>query len=223
MIHLKEDCIFIADSHYNNNRQELKLFLQKLLNKDIITSQLVLMGDMFDFLSPQVTFFMKKNHDVIKLLNDLSKNIEIVYFEGNHDFNLSSLFPNIEVIRRQNQPLICKYNNKLTAIAHGDIFTPKIYNIYTSVIRSKITLFIINLIDINYWISNRVNQWLLNKKLCGKCKNFEAFAENRISIYPNNIECIIEGHFHFGNEFLTYVNVPSLSCDGKYFQGHYKN
>lgn len=220
---LKEDCLFIADSHYNSNRQELKLFLNKLLKKEINTSQLVLMGDMFDFLSPQIKFFVKQNNEVINLLNDLSKDIEIIYLEGNHDFNLKTIFPNIKIIARQNQPLMCKYNDKITAIAHGDIFTPKKYDIYTAIIRNKMTLFILNLFDINNWISNRVNNWLLNKKLCSKCKDFELFAQHRISLYPTNIDLIIEGHFHFGDNFLNYVNVPSLTCDGKYFRGNFKN
>ena len=39
-LNIQESTIFIADSHLNKNRQELKTFLLKLDSKEIKTSQL---------------------------------------------------------------------------------------------------------------------------------------------------------------------------------------
>ena len=67
-IKISEDAIFIADSHFNKNRQELKTFLEQLHNNTIQTTQLFLMGDIFDFLAPQIKYFQKRNQEMINLL-----------------------------------------------------------------------------------------------------------------------------------------------------------
>ena len=39
---IKQDSIFVADSHFNEKNRELLTFLQKVESKEIITSQLFL-------------------------------------------------------------------------------------------------------------------------------------------------------------------------------------
>ncbi len=218
MLELNEDCIFVADAHFNSNRQDLKEFLLQLLADKIKTPQLFLMGDMFDFLSNEIKFFKIQNQEIIELINQLSLKINIIYLEGNHDFSIEELFTKVQVISRQNQPLLCKYEDKTIAIAHGDIYTPTSYNIYTSIIRNSAFLSFLNLIDINFWLSNKINNWLLTKDICNKCQDFDKFSNNRIALYPKDIDMIIEGHFHYGNQLNNYINIPSLACDKKYFQ-----
>ena len=59
------------------------------------------MGDIFDFISGESKYFIQQNSDAINLLNKLSKDIEIIYLEGNHDYNLKIIFPNMEVIKEK--------------------------------------------------------------------------------------------------------------------------
>ncbi len=217
MIDIKDDAIFIADSHCNKNRQELKIFLLKLQSNEIKTNQLFLMGDIFDFLAPQIKYFVHKNKEIINLINNISNTIDIVYLEGNHDYNLKDLFPNVDVIRRQNQPVNCKYKDKYIALAHGDIFTPTAYNIYTSIIRNNIFLHLLNFIDINNWLTKKIDKWLLSKNICGSCEDFKRFSKSRIALYDKKIDLIIEGHFHYGEQNNNYVNIPSLSCSKQYY------
>jgi UDP-2,3-diacylglucosamine hydrolase len=217
-LNINENAIFIADSHYNSNRPILKETLEEILSKKIITDQLFLMGDVFDFLSDDISYFQNKNKDVIDLINQISHHIEVIYLEGNHDFNLSNTFHNSLVISREYQPLICTYNNKKIALSHGDIFMPKAYNIYTSFIRSKATGKLANILDINNIIFKNLNNWLLNKDICGNIKEFENFAQKRINNYSNyDIDYIIEGHFHQDKQYKNYINLPSLICNGRYF------
>ena len=119
---IKSDSIFVADSHFNEKNRELLTLLQKVESKEIVTSQLFLMGDIFDFISGESRYFIKQNIEVINLLNKLSNEIEIIYLEGNHDYNLKSVFPNIKVIKRENQPLLAKYEDKTVSLSHGDNF-----------------------------------------------------------------------------------------------------
>jgi len=216
MLNLKDNAIFIADSHYNIQRTELLTLLTHIKSGDIQTNQLFLMGDMFDFLSSKFSYFIKQNQKVIDLLNYLSNDLEIIYFEGNHDFRLAKLFPNILIIPREQQPYTIKNDDKTIALAHGDIFTPIIYNIFTKLLRSNIFLELIDLIDINYWFSKKLENKLMVKNICHKQKDFDDFILKRIESY--NIELIIEGHYHQGKIQDNYINIPSLACDNKYIR-----
>lgn len=218
-LNLEKRAIFVADSHYNEKNVEFLIFLQKLKNKEIITTQLFLMGDMFDFISGESRFFIKKSKELIDIINDLSSQLEIIYLEGNHDYNLQNLFPKVKVFKRENQPIEARFENKTVSLAHGDIYTPNVYNIYCKIIRNHTLLVFLNLIDFNYFISKKIYNKLLNKSICSKMKDFESFAKKRINNYKSDI--IIEGHFHqgkcFKNHEKLYVNIPSLCCDKKYF------
>jgi UDP-2,3-diacylglucosamine hydrolase len=210
MLNLNLDAIFLADTHYNNqNRTELKQILLDILNGKTKTSQLILLGDIFDFLAPQIKYFVKQNQTIIDILNQLSRQIQIVYLEGNHDFNLQSLFPKIIVIPRANQPYICKQGDKLISLAHGDIFTSIGYEFYTMLIRNRFILFLINLIDINNWITKKLNIWLINKNIKNTYpKDIDNFIDERIKLYKKyNVDKIIEGHFHYKIANEKYVNV----------------
>lgn len=216
---IKEGAIFVADSHYNEKRSEFLIFLEKLKSKDIKTSQLFLMGDMFDFISGESKYFIKRNKNIIDLINELSSKIEIFYLEGNHDYNLKNLFPNVKVYSRDEQPIFFNYNQKTIALSHGDIFVnDKFYDIYCKFIRNKYFLNFMNFIDFNNFISKKIYYTLLKKSICAKIKNFENIVKNRITNYNSDI--IIEGHFHQGSEFFmdnkTYKNIQSLTCSKEY-------
>ena len=212
MFKLKNNTIFIADSHYSTKKTQLYILLNNIYNNTLKVNQLILMGDIFDFLSDDITYFKQQNIKVIDLLNKIGNKIEVIYFEGNHDFNLKNIFPNIIIIPRYNQPIPIIHNNITIKLAHGDIFTPFLYNLYCTIIRNKLFLQLINLIDINNFISKKVERWLNHKSICHKNRNFN--IDKRIKNY--NCDLVIEGHFH--QEILTkhYINIPSLHCSKKY-------
>ena len=215
---IKQDSIFVADSHFNEKNRELLTLLKKVESKEIVTSQLFLMGDIFDFISGESRYFIKQNIEVINLLNKLSNEIEIIYLEGNHDYNLKSVFPKIEVIKRENQPLLAKYEDKTVSLAHGDNFINWKYDLYCKFIRNTIFLRFMNFIDINFFISKKIENALVKKNICHKMKNFEEIVSKRIKNY--NTDIVIEGHYHQGNSYFIdekrYINIPSLCCQKKY-------
>ena len=216
---IKQGAIFVADSHYNQKNKELLIFLEKVESKEIVTTQLFLMGDMIDFISGESRYFIKQNYQVIELLNKLSKDIQIVYLEGNHDYNLKSIFPNINVIKRENQPLLAKLeNNQTISLSHGDNFINWKYDLYCKIIRNTFFLQFMNLIDINFFISKKIENTLVNKNICHKMNNFKQIVEKRIKNY--NTDIVIEGHYHQGDIYninnKKYVNIPSLCCQKEY-------
>lgn len=223
---IKQGAIFVADSHYNQKNKQFLLFLKKLENKEIKTTQLFLMGDMIDFISGESKYFIKINKKIIDLINKISQTVEVFYLEGNHDYNLKNLFPKVKVFKRQQQPVDFLFENKTVALAHGDIFTPWHYNLYCKVIRNSFLLKFLNMIDFSNIISKRIYNFLLKKNICEKISDFESFAKKRIKNYSANI--VIEGHFHQGKTFKNkeqyYINIPSLCCSKQYmgFDGEFK-
>lgn len=216
---IQNEAIFVADSHYNEKNKEFLLFLKKIESKEILCSQLFLMGDMIDFISGESRYFIKQNYQVIELLNKLSKDIPIVYLEGNHDYNLKSIFPNINVIKRENQPLLAKLeNNQTISLSHGDNFINWKYDLYCKIIRNTFFLQFMNLIDINFFISKKIENTLVNKNICHKMNNFKQIVEKRIKNY--NTDIVIEGHYHQGDIYninnKKYINIPSLCCQKEY-------
>jgi len=179
---------------------------------------MIFLGDIFDILFCQIPYSQKINQNLIKLINDISKDTDIIYLEGNHDFNIVKTFPNIQIVTRKSQPLLCKYNNLTISLAHGDIFMPKAYNIYTTIIRSQTMKVLLNFIDINHFIFKKLNLWLLQKNICGTIEDFDTFAQKRIDKYAHyNVDIIIEGHFHQDKRYKNYINLPSLVCNKRYY------
>jgi UDP-2,3-diacylglucosamine hydrolase len=219
-LNIQENAIFVADSHYNLKNTQFLNFLQDLESKKIETDQLILMGDNFDFLSGESKYFIKQNKIVIELLNKLSNSIEMVYLEGNHDYNLQKIFPNIKVIKRENQPFFAKYKDKSISLSHGDNFINWQYDLYCSIIRNPILLKFLNMIDFSNFISKKIESTLLEKNICHKMQDFKSLVAKRINNYKTDI--IIEGHYHQGviYEFKNnkYINIPSLCCDNKYIR-----
>jgi UDP-2,3-diacylglucosamine hydrolase len=217
---IKQGAIFVADSHFNEKNQEFLTLLEKIEKKEIETTQIFLMGDMIDFISSESRYFVKQNIEIIELLNKLSTKIEIIYLEGNHDYNLKSLFPNINVIKRENQPLFAKLGEKTVSLSHGDNFINWKYDLYCNFIRNTIFLRVMNFIDINFFISKRIEEALVKKSICHKMKNFEETVSKRIKNYDTDL--VIEGHYHQGDRYMIenkiYINIPSLCCQKQYIK-----
>ena len=172
------------------------------------------MGDNFDFLSNEIKYFKNRNKDIIELLNYLSDSFEIFYLEGNHDYNLSKIFPKIKVVKREKQPLLLKYKDKKIALSHGDNFINWHYNLYCKIIRNSYFLYFLNFLDINFFISKKIEQALENKNICHNLNYFEELVNKRVKNYTEDI--IIEGHYHQAKSYKIgnqeYINIPSLCC-----------
>ena len=212
MIEIQENAIFIADSHYPHHGDAFLDLLQKLEKKEVITSQLFLMGDNFDLLFGHNDYIQTFSKEAITLLQTLSKTLEIYYFEGNHDFCLEEVFPYMKVYTREEQPVMCKLGDKKVAISHGDKYATGFgYDFYSKVLRSKTTLSLLR--PFEKAIINHRMQKLSEKKICHTFHGFEKRVE---AILENYIEAdlVIEGHFHQSKILGKYISLPSQACQG---------
>lgn len=221
---LKDGAIFIADAHYAPWRPPFFDFLRAVDKGEIQAAQLILMGDVFDLLFGDVDATLTLNHDAITLLNTLATRMEILYLEGNHDFRLQSVFPNIRVITRAHQPFNAVYNNQTIALSHGDTFMGFGYELYTAIIRNRVVLKVLNQLD--QWRGNFIVKRLIvmmkGKHHCNAIENFSQLIHKRLNQYPGKKpDVLIEGHFHQNSSFevlgRAYINLGAFACNERYY------
>jgi len=205
VIEIQEGALFIADSHYPHHGSEIITLLQNLPQG---TPQIFLMGDIFDILFDHASLLMEYNQKLIDLINVLSQQIEVFYFEGNHDFNLQTIFPNVSIFALAQQPQFFSLDGKSVALAHGDKFTMGLgYRLYTKLIR---TPWIRRLIPFQTKIIQAQIRKLKSKKICTKFDGFEERIEKILEHYQSDL--VIEGHYHQGLQYQNYIALPSLVC-----------
>nr|WP_314477517.1 UDP-2,3-diacylglucosamine diphosphatase [uncultured Campylobacter sp.] len=227
---VKSGAIFIADSHENENRENFWHFLCALKSGEIKTPQLFLMGDMFDFLAVECEFFVKFYERYVRAIDELGEEMEIYYFEGNHDFNLARLFKNVKAYPIGAQPVkFASECGQRVLIAHGDIFLPFVAKYALRFLRVKIFLKTMNFFDkfLNFRLSKRILNKLKQKILDYKIPNFKNLAEAKMRRYNALYEAdvVIEGHYHQGEQYTIgkqkYINIPSFACEQSYFVVEY--
>lgn len=221
---LQEGAILISDTHYSDDYPQFYRFLKALESGEIKTSQLILMGDIFELLFGVIKQTREDNKKEIALLNKLCESIEIIYFEGNHDFGLKEIFPNIMIFPLEEQPQVLSFNKQKVQLSHGDTQTPLGYQIYTKIIRNKIILSLVGMLDILClhciinWLKNRG----VKKDPCYKIKGFKEIIHRRLSYLKDEaLDIVIEGHFHQNLSFecygFDYINLGAFACNHKYF------
>jgi len=216
---LFEGAIFLSDAHYSFKHKELVAFLKAIRSQEIQTPQLVLMGDIFDLLFGGIAKTVERNQEAVDLINTLSDNIEILYLEGNHDFNLASVFPGVKVFSIDQQPVVCEYKSHSVALAHGDFDAPFGYRLYTAVIRNPLVLKTLSFLNsvAKQFILNILDAKLARKDDCQKMHTFEKYITKHLAKQElEKYAFFIEGHHHqdlaFKIDGCNYVNLPAFAC-----------
>lgn len=219
-IELKEGAFVVADAHFSHNRPQFLSFLEAI--KELKPPQLILVGDIFDALFGEVPFTHTQNKEAIELLNAISKEIEVVYLEGNHDFNLNHIFLDAKIFPIKKQPVEFRFKDKKILIAHGDINNTAKYNMYTSLIRNRYFLYFLAFIDVllGHNILKKLDEYLSKKNDCKDFIGFENFISQRLD-QKYSCDYFIEGHFHQNKMFepcnYKYINLGAFACNQRYY------
>lgn len=221
---LHEGALLVADAHCAPWRTPFIDFLKSLESGQITTPQLILMGDVFDLLFGPIPETVRMNREGIEIINRLSEQIEIVYLEGNHDFALSKVFPNVKVIARSAQPWMARFEERTVALSHGDLHMGTGYDVYTALIRNRWILGCLNLIDRagNGFIVRWLEKMMRRKNHCRTIEGFETVIAERLKGRDYRpADLLIEGHFHQnrGMELpeMAYFNLAAFACNERYF------
>ncbi len=226
MIEIQNGAIFISDAHEGQTRDGFYKFLLKIEKKEIFTPQLIFMGDMFDLLVDQISHTKKLNQQTLNIINRLSKDIEIIYLEGNHDFSIKNIFPFCKVFPIEKQPLKCYFRDKIILLSHGDVYQDIGYQRYTKIIRNSNILRVLNIINILTF--NSISKLIIYKQniknMCNK-RSVLNKIKRKSKIYDienSRFDFICEGHYHQHIECTLenykYKVFQSFACDGSYFQ-----
>lgn len=219
---LKEGAILVADAHCAPWRTPFIDFLHAIGSGEIETPQLILMGDVFDLLFGDIDATLRFNRDSIALLNALTAKTEILYLEGNHDFRLHTVFPDIRVVPRAHQPFIARFNDQTVGLSHGDTQMGFGYEVYTALIRNGVILKVLNRLDQwgDTFIVKRLIDMMKRKHHCKPIAQFEALIRDRME-KTVKMDILIEGHFHqncsFDLPFLHYINLGAFACNERYY------
>jgi len=218
----QEGAYIISDAHYSHLRPELLDFMRDIDAQKMRPTQLIFMGDIFDALFGSIDFTCKQNKEMITLINSISAKVEVLYLEGNHDFNIQKIFPLAKVFSIKSQPVRAVYEDKKLYLAHGDFDGDFFYRIYTFLIRSPFVLFFLKYIDIfsNHGILKKIDSHLRKKNDCKKFRGFKEFIQKRLA---SRYDCdyFIEGHYHQNDSFdvadFHYINLGAFACNQRYF------
>jgi len=219
---LLEGAYLISDAHYSEYRPELLRLIEQIHTKELLPTQLILMGDIFDALFGDVAFTHKQNQKIIQLINEISQWIEVIYLEGNHDFNLRDYFGSIKIYPLASQPVNCIYGDKKISLAHGDFDGNWSYKLYCKLIRNRAVVKFLTLIDrvLNNIILKKLDHYLTLKEDCREFIGFESFIRLR---YLQKYKCdyFVEGHYHQNRAFafddFNYINLGAFACNQRYF------
>lgn len=150
--------------------------------------------------------------------------MEILYLEGNHDFRLASIFPNITVITRAQQPFMMSYGSETIALLHGDIGVPWGYELYTALIRNRPLLYLLNHLNNCFggFIIKRLSEQMKRKNHCHSIENFGTIAHrHKNEEWVVQCDIIIEGHYHqnksFDFEMYRYINLGAFACNERVY------
>ena len=241
---LKNKAIIVADAHENSQRRGFYRLLEALKNGELDCPQLILMGDIFDLLIYEIKATHSFAKPYIKILEDISDKTEVLYLEGNHDFNLANFFEKVKIFPIKNQALTlsCEKNLKITQktlkqelksfefkgvkgvkIAHGDIFLKPLLSFALRSLRYHFLLLFLNFLDSisKNFISTKIKNKQLNKNLFYKIKDFCNIAKSRYDKYKCENFLVLEGHYHqnfvLNEDGKYYMNLDSFAYKESFF------
>jgi len=217
-VEIKKGAFVVSDAHYSDKRPHFLDFLKDIESKKLNPTQLIFMGDIFDALFGSIDKTIERNKEAVSIIRRLSKSIDVIYIEGNHDFNLRDVFPDAKVFSINKQPFLCRYDNLKVVLAHGDYDAPLGYKIYTALIRNRYILKFLNLFD--DYILNKLDAHLDKKDDCKKLEWFDSFMKKRVDKI-SECDYFIEGHFHQNKRLsinnINYINLGVFACNQRYF------
>ena len=228
MTHEGKDWIFVGDAHFTGRKLgEMDAFVAFLDAEKERMDHLILLGDLFEFLFGFKPFSSTKGSTsqenlfpyieylpVFQKLQELSRQgIRIKYFEGNHDFCLSSFFREhfgmeVEVYQDGSEE---RLGGRRTYVAHGDLSNPSEwrYRFFRKLTKNRLTYGLIRLAGPRS--SRRVARELNEMSYRGfhggdhpkSSSAFKAFGHQK---FLEGFEVVILGHSHFPEAAEEWVD-----------------
>jgi UDP-2,3-diacylglucosamine hydrolase len=229
--------IFIADAHLrhpdDDNYQLLLHFLSDI--RDSVQT-LFILGDLFEFWIGYNEKNFPHYHPLLDSLLKLSESgVEIVYFEGNHDFHLGKFFSETLQATIYSNPAIVEIDGKHVFVCHGDQINSRDYGyrllrflLHNRTTKALFPLFPPALIfRIANSLSSRSRK---HHRKRNRKKDYNLmlrhFADSRFS---EGCDAVVTAHFHYpylsvtenGNTLLSLGDWISQYTFGEFSEGKF--
>ncbi len=114
--------IVLSDLHLWGPEDPLYRALLRFLDEQIQSNdKLFIVGDLFDlFIGNKKVFRERYDELILKLKNLGSKNVDVYYIEGNHDFQLENLFEDSPHVKLYADQIHFEWDNRKFLFSHGD-------------------------------------------------------------------------------------------------------
>lgn len=202
---------FISDIHLKNqeerNGQILLRFLHSLQAADPQTTQLFMLGDIFDLWVGGHSYFGRKFQPLMDALKALtSKGMKVVYIEGNHDVHVERYFQKKLGVQVFVEAQYYEMNGMMVRLEHGDLINPEdeAYLKYRGIIRNPYIKPLGEIVPGFVWdyFGNRAS-----KKSRAKSSTYRHVNEEKLTtmirdhgakVYASEkpFDVIISGHMH---------------------------
>lgn len=182
------DAIIISDIHLGSDvcqAEDLDKFLKKIQEEKIQTQRLIVNGDLFDCLN--FNKLPKAHWQILKDLRKLSKKIEVIWINGNHDGHYEFI-GNILGLEFTQQYIFESDDKKIICL-HGDKFDNFIqkYPVLTK------------LADCVYWLMQKLD----------RTHNLAVYTKNNSKTFLRNSEIIRDHAVQYAKE-----NGSDIVCCG---------
>lgn len=219
-----------SDLHIREDDQKLNLAFAKLLRELVEVEKITdlwLLGDILDVLVGPFSFWFdsyKEIFDALKILKQ--KGVNILWFEGNHDFFIQRLLHKIDIeVADGEQTYVVGEKKQKLLLAHGDLVNPedKDYLVWRKITRSMGYRMVLGSLP-SIVVKNFLKPWaqVISDKSRQKSsehgldlkKMYRNFAQKKFSEGYDAVilgHCHVEDFFQEGNKF--YLNLGS-ALDG---------
>lgn len=146
---LSGQMVYVSDTHIqtmDDNRGKLLLDLISRIDPEN-TKYFILNGDIFDFCFGATDYFRHKFASLGTVLTELaSHGVEVIYVEGNHEFQLQDIgWQGVKIVK--DEDVILDVDHGVTIkIAHGDLIKKDLlYFAYRGLVKSRVFSFLAQL------------------------------------------------------------------------------
>jgi UDP-2,3-diacylglucosamine hydrolase len=206
--------IFIADAHLvspdDNNYRLLLRFLRELEGE---LDTLYIMGDLFDFWLGFPSYPYRQYDAIIDALERLvMRGCRLVYFEGNHDFHLGTIFSQRLKAEIHAGPATECVQGKRLYICHGDQINreDRAYLLLRFLLRTNLAAAVIRYFP-PAW-AQKIREGLQKRSRAGYADKTAYWDYRRIildfarSLQSRGYDGLVTGHFHLA----LRENIPGL-------------
>ncbi|KAF0219475.1 MAG: UDP-2 3-diacylglucosamine [Geobacteraceae bacterium] len=196
--------VFIADAHLRNPGDEnYRILLDFLAGLEGSTDTLFILGDLFEF---WIGYRNVPFHHYIPVLDQLRRlrehGVDIVYFEGNHDFHMGPFFEETLQARVFSGPAIFSLDGKQVYLCHGDQMNRKdhTYRLLRFMLHSPLTRALTLIVPpavaslIAVWMGGKSRKSHKERRVkWDYMKIVKDFAAAR---FAAGCDVVVTGHFH---------------------------